>query len=110
MPHRTLAQQRGSIGRKRTAALAPTREGTTQAARDARWQKYIDQVREARPEITNEAEISRRAQLLRQADMSSMSLKATKARRLKAELRALEGELSATGLEDAGSDSIDADA
>jgi hypothetical protein len=51
----------------------------------------------------------RRAELLRRADMTRMSLKATKARKLKAELRAIEQELTAAGLDDAGSDGVDAD-
>ena len=103
--HATTQAQRGRIGGLTTAARAATPQAITQAARDARFQKYVDQV----VYWTDEADRIRRAELLRKADMTRLALKASKARKLKAELRALEAELDASGLEDAGSDGIDAD-
>jgi hypothetical protein len=99
--HATTQAQRGRIGGLTTAANARTPQAITQAARDARWKKYLDQVPEW---VTDEADRIRRAELLRRADMQRLALKATKARKLKAELRALEAELDASDLEDAGSD------
>jgi hypothetical protein len=74
---RTAAQARGRIGGLTRAALAPSRQGITEAARQARWQKYVDQVPAV---ITDPAERQRRAELLRQADMTRISLKASEAR------------------------------
>lgn len=76
----TSAQMRGSIGGLVRAALAPSRPEITRQARAALWQKYIDQVREARPELTDEADIIRRAEMLRNADMKRLALKASAAR------------------------------
>lgn len=92
----TVAAQRGHIGGLRRAALAESPQSITEAARKARSEKYRAQVREARPEITDEAEIDRRAQLLLRADMAALSLKAAKARRLKAEAARLEEEIAST--------------
>ena len=98
------AQARGRIGGLTRAARATTPQSITAAARDARWQRYLDQVPEF---VTDPGDRARRAELLRRADMVRMSMKAAKARRLKAELAALETELSAEGLEQAGSDGAD---
>ena len=106
MPHRSPAQQRGSIGGLIRAATAADSRDITAAARDARFRQYLDQVP---GQFTDPADRMRRAELLRRADMTRMSLKATKARKLKAELRAIEQELTAAGLDDAGSDGVDAD-
>lgn len=84
---RTTAQARGRIGGYVRAATAPTRQSITQAARDARFEKYKAQVRQTRPEITDEAEIIRRAELLRKADMQALSLRAAVARTRAAEAR-----------------------
>jgi hypothetical protein len=92
------AQARGRIGGLTTAANAPTPQAITQAARDAKFQKYVNQV----VYWTDEADRIRRAELLRKADMARLSLKAAKARRLKAELAALEADLDASGLDNAG--------
>jgi hypothetical protein len=101
---RQVAQARGRIGGLRGAALAPSRQGITAAARAAGWQKYVDQVKAALPDLTDEADIQRRAGMLRTADMHSLALKSAKVRRMRAELRALESELDASGLLDAGND------
>jgi hypothetical protein len=82
------AQARGAIGGLTRAALAPDRTEITRAARAARWQKYTDQVRAALPDLTDEAEITRRAELLRSADMRRLSLKASTARRRAAKAQA----------------------
>ncbi len=103
------AAQAGRIGGLTRAATAPSPQAITRAARDSRWQQYVARVREAVPDLQDEAEITRRAELLRRADMVSMSMKAAKARRLKAELAALDRELDASGLADAGRDGIDLD-
>jgi hypothetical protein len=78
---RSTAQLRASIGGTVRAALATDRDALTRAARDARWQKYVDQVLAVLPELTDEAEINRRAELLRTADMKRLALKSAKARR-----------------------------
>jgi very-short-patch-repair endonuclease len=78
------AQQRGRIGGLTTAASAPSPRAITQAARDGRLERYRDQVRDAVPDLRDEAEITRRAELLRRADMIRMSAKGVAARRRKA--------------------------
>ena len=98
----TPMQARGRLGGLTRAATAATPQEITRAARDATWQKYLDQVRAVLPEITDEKELARRAELLRRADMTRLSMKAARARKLKAELAALETELDATGLDQAG--------
>lgn len=66
---------------------------TTQAARDALWQRFLDQVP---ADITDPAERQRRAELLRKAHMGRLALKAAvahkraKAARAAAELAAAE--------------------
>ena len=98
-------QQRGRIGGLTRAALAPDRKAITKGARDGRWQRYVDRVREVLPELAaDDPELIRRAEALRRADMIKMSAAAAAKR---AELRALEAELDASGLLDAGSDGVD---
>lgn len=89
----TSSQARGRMGGLTTAALAPSPQHITRAANDANERRYIERVRAARPEITDEAELKRRAALLRKADMIRLSQKAARARKLKAELREIEAEL-----------------
>jgi hypothetical protein len=103
------AQQRGRIGGLRRAALAPDLKAITKAARDGRWARYVERVKAALPELTDEAEITRRAEMLRRADMAALSLRAARARRLRAELRAIETDLDASGLDDTGRDGVDVD-
>lgn len=67
----------GRIGGLRTAALVPDLKAHTKPARDARWQKYLDQVP---AEITDPAERIARAERLRRADMIALSRKAAAAR------------------------------
>jgi hypothetical protein len=74
---------RGRIGGLTRAALAPDRKTVTQAARDGRWQRYVDKVRAALPELEDEAEITCRAEALRRADMIRMSARAVQARQIK---------------------------
>jgi hypothetical protein len=63
----------------------PDRRQATQAARDGRWQRYLDQVD---PDgVLPEAERARRAELARQADMLRMSAAAAKSRRRRREKR-----------------------
>ncbi len=100
------AQARGRIGGLRRAALAPSRQGMTQAARDAKFRKYIDEVRAARPEITDEGELIRRAELLQHADMIAMSQKASRARKLKADLRPLDTDLAGSDFADYEDDDL----
>jgi hypothetical protein len=71
--------------------------------------KLRARVLEADPALTDEVEIARRIECLRRADMTRLSMLAAKARQLKAEARALERELDATGLDNTGSDGIDLD-
>jgi hypothetical protein len=76
------------------AATAPTRQDITAAARAARWQKFLDMVP---PEITDPAERTRRAELLRLAFMKKMSLKAAAVNRKAAEARRAQQELAELG-------------
>jgi hypothetical protein len=77
-------RQRGRLGGLTRAATAPSRQEITRDARAARWRKYVDQVRETLPDITDEAELLRRAQLLLRADMCRLSAKAAAARKARA--------------------------
>ena len=104
---RQVAQERGKIGGLRNAALAPSRQGITSAARAAGWQRYVEQVKAALPGLTDQADIERRAAMLRKADMHALALKSARARRMRAELAALDSELDASGLLNAGSDGVD---
>lgn len=92
------AQARGRIGGLTRAATAPTRQDITAAANSARWQKYVDQIHAVLPELTDPAEIRRRAELLMRADMARLSQKAAAARRLRRELKAAEDALAAAKL------------
>jgi hypothetical protein len=85
-------QQRGRIGGRTRAALSPDNTQHTANARAARWQKYRQRVLDALPQLAgDDAEIDRRAGLLRQADMIRMSERAAAARRA---LREAETELA----------------
>jgi hypothetical protein len=77
-------QQRGRLGGLTRAATAASRQDITRAANAGRWQKYVDQVKAAVPGLTDDAEITRRAELLMKADMCRLSAKAAEARRLRA--------------------------
>ena len=88
-------QQAGRIGGLIRAATAPTRQDITSAANARNAQKYLDQARELCPEVTDDAELARRAHLLLQADMTRLSARAAAARRLRAQLRKIEDELEA---------------
>ena len=57
-------QQRGRLGGLTRAATAASRQDITRAANTARWQRYIDQVKMALPELADEKELLRRADLL----------------------------------------------
>jgi len=66
----------------RWAAIpASERPAATQAARDARWRRYLDAVPER---VTDPEERERLAAQARRADMLRMSLAASKARRANA--------------------------
>jgi len=58
-------------------AHEPDRAAATKAARDARFQRYLDQIDPSLPEV----ERVRRAELLRRADMQRLALKSVQARR-----------------------------
>jgi len=90
------ARARGRIGGLTRAALAPSPQAITAAARDARWQRYRDQVLAAMPELDPaDPDVDRRAALLQRADMARLSQRAAKARRLRAEAARIEAELDA---------------
>jgi len=59
----TSHAQHGAIGGLTRAATAATRQEITQAARDAQWQKFLDQVPAG---ITDQAERQRRARVAAQ--------------------------------------------
>jgi hypothetical protein len=67
------------------AATAPNPAEITKAARDAQWQRFLDQVP---AEITDPAERQRRAGLLRKAHMKKLALKASAARSRRAKASA----------------------
>lgn len=69
---------RGRIGGLMKAANAKDRDSLTRAARDARWQRYLDRVPD---HVTDPAERERRAALIRRADMQRLALKAAASRR-----------------------------
>lgn len=90
---RADAQGAGRIGGLTRAALAPTPQAVTQAATDASWELFRTRVRDVMPELDDPAEIDRRAERLRQAEMTRLSMKAARARRLRRELARLEADL-----------------
>lgn len=99
---RAHAQARGKIGGLTTAARVPDRTAHTRPARDAAFQRFLDQVP---PEITDPDERRKRAELLRRAHMQRLSLRASvarsKAAKARAEALAIEQELADAG-DDAG--------
>lgn len=102
------AQRAGRISALRRQAL--TADPTPVAAREGRLRRYRETVLAVMPELTeDEGELNRRAELLERAEMIRMSSKAVKARKLKKQLVALEAELDASKLEDAGRDGADLD-
>jgi hypothetical protein len=76
----------GRIGGLIRAATAESPRAITKAARDGRWQKYLDAAAAIAPGA-GEADLIRRAQLLRRAEMSRLSQLGVKARRAKAAAR-----------------------
>jgi hypothetical protein len=93
----TTAQRRGRIGGLTRAATAPSPQAITEAARAEKWRRYRQQVLDVLPELEgNDAEIDRRAGLLRRADMVRLSQKAAKKRSLEKRIRDLEAELASS--------------
>src|SRR5580704_1146576 len=90
---RASAQAAGRIGGLTRAATAPTPQAMTQAATDASWELFRQRVRDVMPEITDPADIDRRAKLLERAEMARRSAKGQRVRRLKRELARLEADL-----------------
>lgn len=78
------ARQVASIAAHESWARTADRSARTSAAREARWQKYLDRARELAPAGSDQQDIARRAEHLRQADMKRMALKSAQARRGKA--------------------------
>jgi len=74
------------------AALAADPQAGTGAARAAQWQGFIDRVRQALPDLTDEADIERRAKLLQRAYMAQLSARAARARERAAKARREERE------------------
>lgn len=74
-------QQRGRLGGLTRAATASARQDITRAANAGRRQKYVDKVKAAVPDLTDQAELARRADLLMRADMIRLSALASEARR-----------------------------
>jgi len=79
------AHQRASIAAHESWARTPDRSARTSAARDARWEKYLEKARDLAPAGADEVDIARRAEHLRQADMKRMALASARARRLRRE-------------------------
>ena len=61
-------------------ARTPDRAARTAPARQANWQKYLDQARELAPEGASAEDIAYRADCLRKADMHRLALASAKAR------------------------------
>jgi hypothetical protein len=95
---RSSYQMAGHIGGLIKSALCVDGKAATKPARDARFQKFIDQVP---AEITDPAERIRRAEMLRRADMARLSMRAATARRRAAaeRRRAAEAELALAEIE-----------
>lgn len=62
-------------------AREPDRHQATQAARDGRWQRYLERARELAPDGATDDDIHYRAEVLRKADMTRMALASARARR-----------------------------
>jgi hypothetical protein len=75
-------QQRASIAAHESWARTPDRSARTAAAREARWQKYVDRASQLAPVGASDEDITRRAEHLRQADLKRMALKSARNRRL----------------------------
>jgi hypothetical protein len=73
-------------------ARTPDRAARTAPAREANWQKYLDQARELAPEGADESDIEYRADCLRRADMKRLALASVKARRARNSGGAPDGE------------------
>lgn len=86
MPSLTPEQAtiRASIASHERWAREPDRYAATQPARDGRWQRYLDRARELAPAGADEAEIARRAEHLRTADMKRMALASARSRAARA--------------------------
>jgi hypothetical protein len=76
---------RASIASNERWAREPDRVAATAAARAGRWQKYLDRAAELAPPGSDEAEITRRAEALRTADMRRMALASVRSRRRRAQ-------------------------
>jgi hypothetical protein len=88
---RRLAGRTGGLAR---AATATSRTDITAAASAELWERYRDHVRTLLPDLDDDdAEIDRRAALLRKADLTRMRLKAQRARQLREQADRLEREL-----------------
>lgn len=84
---REARQANGRIGGLTRAALCPDASAHSLPGRQAQHQKYVDQVRETLPDLTDEADIERRARQLRRADMIRLAQRANAARAQAAEAR-----------------------
>ena len=79
---RTYHQQIGSIGGLTTHALHDPHE-TMKKVRAGKIARFRDQVLQSDPDLTDEAEIARRIERLRRAEMTRLSRLAARARRLR---------------------------
>jgi len=86
MPELTPAQKsllgRALINRRWAMIPKPERTAATQAARDARWRKYLDRVDPER--VLPEAEREALAAQLRRSDMQLAAMKSARSRQAKA--------------------------
>ena len=98
----------GQIGSNRRWAAVQDRKAAMQPAWDGRLRKFKEQALELRPDLAgDDAALTEVAYRLRKAYMAELSLKAAKVQRLRRELAAIEAELDASGVDDAGSDGVD---
>jgi hypothetical protein len=82
-----VRRSRSSLAALERWAREPDPVAATQAARDGRWQRYLDRARELAPAGATDDDIERRAERLRHADLQRMALASAKARTAKAKAR-----------------------
>lgn len=99
------AQTRARLAALTKIAKTPNRSALTAASRASQAQKFVDEVRAALPDLTDEGEIQRRADELRRAHMLRLALRSSTVRRrrrgLADEQRRIDRELAAAVSADA---------
>jgi hypothetical protein len=87
-----VRRNRASAAALERWAREPDPVAATQAARDGRWQRYLDKARQLALSGASDEDIERRADRLRRADLHRMALASAKARGARARKAAAEPE------------------